>query len=295
MTIKASPQGCPLCGGNCALWLRKHGRTLVRCTLCRFISVIEGVAVDHAGVSIYESEQHIFQEHGNAAYYLDASNLTSARDKLAWVARYAPPSSRLLDVGASFGHFLKAAEHVYRATGFELSPQAVAWSREHFGVNTRIGSIYGPPSDLDGPFDAVTCWDVIEHVPDAVSAVRSLRMLVRPGGHLFLSTPDAQSAVARLTGRSWHYLDPIQHISLFGRRNLVALLEANGFKLESVRALGHHYRVGYIADRLRHLHGGTGLQHAARAASALLAPFSRRSVFIKLGDVMGIVARRVDD
>ena len=283
---------CPLCGGALRPWFRKQDRTMVRCASCRFISVTEGLKVNADGISIYEADENIFLDDVNTDYYLDESNMMSARAKLDWVHGFVPESARLLDVGANFGHFLKAAEGSYKAVGLELSPQAVAFSRANFNVDNRTASLYEPPEDLHGPFDIVTCWDVIEHVPDAVAAIRNLSQLVRPGGYLFISTPDAQSLVARITGRYWHYLDPVQHISLFGRNNLAKLLETHGLAVEGIRSFGHYYRVRYIAERLLQLHGESWLRPAALGARALLKPFNKRIMFLKLGDVLGIAARK---
>jgi len=46
-----------------------------------------------------------------------------------------------------------------------------------------------PPEDLPGPFDLVICEQVLEHVPDPLAAVRTLRRLCRPKGHVYVSTP----------------------------------------------------------------------------------------------------------
>ena len=64
---------------------------------------------------------------------------------------------------------------------------------------------------------------------------------------------------ARLLGSRWHYLDPIQHLNLFSRANLVRLLSQHGFRLLGYRYFGRSYRVNYIANRLRYLaFGGAG-------------------------------------
>lgn len=46
-----------------------------------------------------------------------------------------------------------------------------------------------PPEQLPGPFDLVICEQVLEHVPDPLTAVQTLRRLCRPGGHVYVSTP----------------------------------------------------------------------------------------------------------
>jgi SAM-dependent methyltransferase len=244
------------------------------------------------GASIYESKDaSVFQVDGNEGYYFDhATNLANSRRKLTFVQRHLPHGSLLLDAGANFGHFLHVAGDSYRASGFELSPSAVAWSREYFDVANEVGSVYDPPKGA--PWDAVTCWDVIEHLADPRAALLGMRRRLRPNGWLFLSTPDAGSVVSRVMGRRWHYLDPVQHITVFSRSNLRALLEQTGYDVIEMHSLGHSYRVRYVFDRLCYLHSRGAIGFALRATRALSRPVSNLSIYLQLGDVVVASARR---
>jgi SAM-dependent methyltransferase len=138
----------------------------------------------------------------------------------------------------------------------------------------------------------VTSWDVLEHLADPLAALERLRRLLRPGGRLFLSTPDAGSLTARLMGRRWHYLDPVQHITVFSRDNLRRALERAGFSVVRMGVLGHRYRVGYVFDRLRYLHP-QGLIGAAVSLGRFLGRlFGNRSIYLQLGDVVVMTAVR---
>jgi 2-polyprenyl-3-methyl-5-hydroxy-6-metoxy-1,4-benzoquinol methylase len=282
---------CLACGRRGALWTTKAGRDVWRCALCRLVWVPEGLVVGEGGATIYEGETPIFLRDGNEQYYLDETNLISCRQKVGWIAEHVRPGARLLDAGANFGHFLSVARDRYDAVGVELSRAAVEWGREHFGVNNHAASIYALPPDLVGPYDAVTLFDVIEHVPQPRAALEALRRVLVSGGLLFLSTPDAGSRAARAMGTRWHYLDPVQHIVLFNRANLTRMLEATGFEVLGVRAFGHHYRVGYVLDRLSYLHDRGLLGRATSLARVVGAPAAKRTIYVNLGDVMGIVAR----
>jgi len=247
--------------------------------------------MDDHGASVYDGRNSIFFTAGNDAYYLDETNLWAGQEKLRWLHKYLPAGSRLLDVGASFGHFLHAAHDCYQAEGIELSPAAVAWSREHFGVRNRVGSVYDLPLDR-ADFDAVTCWDVIEHVPDPWLALGRMAGVLKPAGWLFLSTPDAGSLAAKVLGRRWHYLDPVQHLFLFNRANLAASLRSAGLEIVGMRTFGRRYRLRYVCDRLAQLHAGGPIAWTAAAGRKLLAPILGCTVPIGLGDVMAVVARK---
>jgi SAM-dependent methyltransferase len=283
---------CLACGAPLRRWFRKAGRQLARCTDCGLVVVPAGLVRDGRGVSVYESETPVFLADGNESYYLDVEgNLDAARTRLAWIRRYLAEGSRVLDVGAGFGHFLSVARGVFDVAGLELSPAAVAFASDRLGVSCVLGSVYRMPASLRPPFDAVTAWDLIEHLHDPLSALRTLREAILPGGHLFLSTPDAGSFAARLLGRRWHYIDPVQHLTLFNRSNLARVLEQSGFETLGWRSFGRRYRLRYLVDRLSYLYGGP-FRPVASAANRLLAPILTRSVPIRLGDVLGVAARR---
>ncbi len=282
---------CLACGLQGRFWTRKAGRDIWHCLHCRLVWVPEGLVVSESGASIYEGETPVFLQDGNEVYYLDDTNLLSCRQKLEWVSGHVRQGARLLDAGANFGHFLSIARARFSAVGVDLSRAAVQWSREHFDVENHAASIYDLPTDLCGPYEAVTLFDVIEHVPDPGRAIDALKGVLAPGGHLFLSTPDAGSVVARAMGSRWHYLDPIQHIVLFNRKNLSELLDRSGFEVIGVRTLGHHYRMGYVLDRLSYLNDAGMLGGMFAMGRVLGKPLASQKLYLNLGDVMGLVAR----
>jgi SAM-dependent methyltransferase len=243
------------------------------------------------GKSIYETDSNIFHQDGNDAYYLDETNLWSCQLKLKWVRRYLEPGARLIDAGANYGHFLKVAQEVYTASGFDLSPQAVAWSRLHFHVENRVASIYHPPHPA-APADGVTCWDVIEHLAEPLAALAEIHRLLRPGGYLFLSSPDTGSLAARCLGKLWYYLDPVQHINLFSLHGLTEALTRTGFEVVSTCSFGRYYRLRYVADRVLQLYRSGPLRWGAAAVFGVMRPVLGRALYLKLGDVMGVAARK---
>jgi len=272
---------CVICGGSPQRWCRKLDRDVYRCRGCGHVSVPAGLARDEKGVSIYESDDPIFSAAGNADYYFGETNVEAARDKLAFVTRFAAKGGRLLDVGASFGHFLAEARNRFDAKGIEVSPSSVAWARRNLAVDIAVGSIY----ELGDQYDVITSWDVIEHLEDPAAAVDRLRCALKPRGMLFLSTPDAGALIARLMGPRWHYLDPVQHLNLFSRENLTRLLASRGFRLAGYTYFGRAYRIDYIVNRLRYL-------LSSSSARELHVPFGRVTVPIKLWDVMGLAFER---
>jgi SAM-dependent methyltransferase len=67
------------------------------------------------------------------------------------------------------------------------------WADTPWASRTQLDfpefDLCNPPADLPGPFDLVICEQVLEHVPDPLTAVKTLRRLCKPDGHVYVSTP----------------------------------------------------------------------------------------------------------
>jgi SAM-dependent methyltransferase len=165
-------------------------------------------------------------------------------------------SSRLLDVGAAIGLFVERARQAgWAAEGIEPSEWAARYAREilHQPVRTATLEQAGIPP---GSQDVVTLWEVIEHLVDPAATLRTVAQLLRPGGVLALSTPDAGSAVARVLGRRWPGWSKIpEHLFFFDRATLRLLLEAGGFRIETMRYVSLVVSRGYLLDRIGSLAG----------------------------------------
>ncbi len=282
---------CPLCGAAGDTWTRRGDRELRRCRACSFAWVRQGLMRGSSGLSIYEDGMPAFMTE-YPDYYQDASALDAARDKLQWVRRHALDGGRLLDVGANLGFFAKEASRHFETEGLEPAAAMVEWGRAHLQAPIEVGSIDDPRQDFRDRFDVITMFDVIEHVPDPRGALERCREYLAPGGRLFITTPDAGSAMARLLGRQWYYLDLVQHIALFNRANLTRLLADTGFALVATRTVGRRYRCSYIERRLRDLAAGSATLRIAHAAALPLKLWPAARIPLNLGDVMGVVAER---
>jgi len=105
-------------------------------------------------------------------------------------------------------------------TGVEMSQGAVDLARDVVGVDL----IHGDVTATQGEYDAVTLFNVIEHVEDPGAVLRSLVERLRPGGLLVMTTPSPACVHARLKGvESWSMLHHPEHLTIFTRAGLDAL------------------------------------------------------------------------
>jgi 2-polyprenyl-3-methyl-5-hydroxy-6-metoxy-1,4-benzoquinol methylase len=153
----------------------------------------------------------------------------------------AEPLGRVLDVGCAEGSGADAlrARGATHIAGIELDEAFAAEARKRYD-EVVCGAV---PGDLAWPeesFDTVLAYDVLEHLYDPWSAARRLARLLKPGGQLHLSIPNARSKKVWLPlvlhGRFRYEPDglmDVTHIRFFGRRDAIEMLEAAGLEVVS--------------------------------------------------------------
>jgi SAM-dependent methyltransferase len=143
----------------------------------------------------------------------------------------ATPGGRLLDVGCGSGAFIaQMAALGWQAQGIDPDPAAVARAREA-GLTVTQGTLADlDPDEHAGSFDAVTLSHVIEHLYDPAGDLRRIKLLLRPGGLLWIATPNLEALGHRRFRRDWRGLEPPRHLVLFTRASLEGLLQRTGFE-----------------------------------------------------------------
>jgi 2-polyprenyl-6-hydroxyphenyl methylase/3-demethylubiquinone-9 3-methyltransferase len=115
--------------------------------------------------------------------------------RLNWIDRVVElAGKRVVDVGCGGGILAESmAVRGALVTGIDLSERAISVARLHLlesrqKVDYRLISAETLAQEAPGSFDAVTCMEMLEHVPDPASVVRACATLAKPGGQVFLST-----------------------------------------------------------------------------------------------------------
>ena len=157
------------------------------------------------------------------------------------VAALPRPLGSVLDVGCGEGAVgrLLRAEGAERLTGIEIDPASAAIARELYD-HVAEGPVEQVLPQLDGPFDSILCYDVLEHLVDPAAVLAQLHSLGAPGGRLHVSVPNARhfSLVRDLVLRGtfgysdWGHRDNT-HLRWFTRRDIVAAVEDAGWRVAS--------------------------------------------------------------
>lgn len=191
---------------------------------------------------------------------------------------------RVLDLGCGPGFFLNAARaEGWEVEGVELSESAADYARQTLHLPVVTAEIR--PDVVPGStFDLVTMWDVIEHLPDPLRALRAAAGALRSGGGLVLTTGDVDSVVARLSGERWHLYNLPEHFFFHTERSLRRLIGQAGLDVVAVRrepmVVSLQYAFGRVA---RSYFRGAGLRFG-RWLPDILFP-------VTLHDVITVYAR----
>jgi 2-polyprenyl-3-methyl-5-hydroxy-6-metoxy-1,4-benzoquinol methylase len=225
-----------------------------------------------------EDRRYLIEESGRVATFSESLD----------VVRRHVRAGRLLDVGCHVGTFLRLAEDAgFDVSGVEPSRWAASIARNRLAGTVHTGAIEDAPVPSDH-YDAVTMWDVIEHLPDPASDLRAIRAALRPGGVLAISTMDIDAAFPRLAGRRWPWYMQM-HLVYFSRRTLAEMLRREGFHIAEVRSHRRTVRVSYLVSRLApYSRSAYRLADAATRRVGL----ADRHVVINLRDIFTIVARK---
>lgn len=132
--------------------------------------------------------------------------------RLDFIAARAPLSGRtVLDVGCGGGILAEAlARRGAHVTGIDASAEAVAAARRHaaaagLSIDYRVGTAESFAAGSGSSFDAVTCMELLEHVPRPAEVVQACGALVRPGGDVFFATLNRhpQAFLFAIVGAEW--------------------------------------------------------------------------------------------
>jgi SAM-dependent methyltransferase len=268
---RTRPVPCALCGGED---FRPHvfceGFSYVRCRRCGLVQMnpqpLAGLVRERYGA------EYLAYERANEEGFLRLQLLALADGGFPELEKeLLAGAPRILDLGCATGALLGALkDRGWRCTGVEISGPQADYARKERGLDVR--SLPLEENDFSpGSFETVLASHLIEHLNDPAALVREVRRVLVPGGRFFVTTPNIGGFQARLFRGRWRSA-VFDHLYLFSKRTLSALLEKEGFTVEKIAAWG-------------------GLA-AGTAPGALKALFDRAAKRFGFGDVMILRARR---
>jgi SAM-dependent methyltransferase len=223
---------CPVCGTGMTAQIEA---CFLFCSSCQFWRALPGDCDQ-----MLRGESAVVEERRYAGLIkVRMLNNEVILDRLARCITVA--GARILDVGCSYGWFLKSASK-RGAIPLGIEPEeSVARKAIADGNNVRVG--YFPVCmEPDEVFDVIVFNDVLEHLPDVAQILRSCHVHLRPGGILAVNIPVSSGVIFRVATilakagikgayyRLWQKGFRSPHLSYFNGENLAQLCGNSGFK-----------------------------------------------------------------
>ncbi|MEW6333024.1 MAG: class I SAM-dependent methyltransferase [Thermodesulfobacteriota bacterium] len=157
---------------------------------------------------------------------------------------------RLLDVGCGDGAFLARMNRLgWETVGVEPDAKAADRAKAHFGVDVIAGTL--DQADFpDGSFDAITLSHVVEHLAEPAETLRRCWQLLRKGGRIMVTSPNAQSLGHRIFREHWRGLEVPRHLLIFSLHTLRRMAADAGFATAALRTSARGAHALYLESRL---------------------------------------------
>lgn len=218
---------CRICGGKTKRIHVFDYREIVRCESCGTRQVADPPSIDELGADelrYRKTKSRDFQRHPNWDLEIEA------------IGELAGDGSEVLDVGCGDGTFLSLLGENWHKSGVEFNPERARKAKAK-GIKVTTCDILD--ANFPRQFDLITMYEVIEHLYKPVEVLRKGRSMLAGDGLLVISTPDSDSAIARLRGSSWWSYHYPPHIFFFGHSSFENLIKGCGFRIAK-RRFGIH-------------------------------------------------------
>jgi SAM-dependent methyltransferase len=148
---------------------------------------------------------------------------------------------RLVDIGCGTGDFvIEAQQHGFDAYGLDFDSEAVAKGKEHWNTDRLFAQSIEAyvKANNDEAFDAITFFEVLEHLESPKEFLNSMHRFLVPSGIISFSVPNRDSPLNELYRRLVPLIDnPPHHLTRWSKQSIRNILERSGFVVECISVL----------------------------------------------------------
>lgn len=239
---------CPLCSSAAIdKFTVKHGMRIDQCETCGFRFTNPPPTSEQLR-EFYNSEAKTIE---NVIFEATrATRVPIFERRVELISRHVNRGT-LLDIGGATGIFVSALKHAgtqFKVSVVDLNADAIEKLRaRHPDIEGHHIDVF----DHCGAYDVVTLWDTIEHLRDINGMATHLFNLIKPGGFLFVSTPNINS-FEHWVGQDRHpQVEPVSHLNYFSPKTLRLLLENHGFTIVDYVTPNGSFDIAYVNRMLR--------------------------------------------
>tara|TARA_B100001123_G_C15193745_1_gene980515 strand:+ start:347 stop:1306 length:960 start_codon:yes stop_codon:yes gene_type:complete len=223
-------RNCPACKSNNYLKIfKKEGGIFVKCLNCTMV-YLNPVFKDKELIKYYENNvtvQSVACVMGKKFYqsiYGSGLKLIESFSK----------KGKMLDVGCCSGMFLDVAKKKGWSTyGTEINKiEYKMAAKNHTVWKHDLEKIH-----FKEKFDAVTFWDVFEHIKHPYKTLKNVDKILNKNGVIFLQVPNSNSLAAKILREKCNMFDPIEHVNLYNTIALEHISKISKFKILKINSV----------------------------------------------------------
>jgi 2-polyprenyl-3-methyl-5-hydroxy-6-metoxy-1,4-benzoquinol methylase len=214
---------CPVCDGQEFKPLfEKQGEPFVECKGCSLVLINPR--------PVFSEVMHTYTDDYSRTYAKKADKkIRRSRRRVNLLAKQIRHRGRWLDVGCSAGFVVQAANEAgFEGWGVDVEPWGVRYGSETLGLANLYAGMLEDQHFPDRHFQAISLYDVIEHVPDLNRLVSELARLLAPDGRIDIITPDIGHWRVTRPLSEWKEIKPSEHLYYFSAQTLGRLFERQG-------------------------------------------------------------------
>jgi 2-polyprenyl-3-methyl-5-hydroxy-6-metoxy-1,4-benzoquinol methylase len=276
---------CPLCespeNSPIRILTQEKGKSrksaiLLKCRKCGLLFA-EDCASDRS--RLYDESYWVWDvESGEAEKMIGETKKTAFAGQLGSLKKHInPEGKKILDVGTGFGYLLEVANELgFDCHGIDISGKAVEMSSRKFSGKIVKGNLISADYP-NGYFDVVSMVDVLEHIADPRETIAEAQRILKPGGLLFIISPNSSSITRLLSGKNW-FQYKYEHILFFNKKSLKFLLEKYSFELLEFKLNRKRFNLAYYEAYFRK-YSFFGLEMILSLFFPLLPNFAKKKYF----------------
>jgi 2-polyprenyl-3-methyl-5-hydroxy-6-metoxy-1,4-benzoquinol methylase len=234
--LRTEQISCPICRrstNEARLW-KKNNFHYVRCLNCGLIYINPQYS-DKAVADIYSN---VLYDQKSERLDLILPTLHKYKGRLLKKFERFRRTHHLLDVGCFKGFFLySASRRGWKTFGTEVSVPATGFASRELGLQVDLGDLLHLPHLRQFDFDVVTLFDVIEHLSRPYLYLQRAHELLRPGGLLYMETPNFHALPRFVLGKRWTIFNSL-HRYYFTPGTMKRILQMIGFENIRIHTVG---------------------------------------------------------
>lgn len=252
---------CPWCGSENAqlhielkdLFLTQEPFKILECKDCGLLYTKPRPNKEEIGKYYKSDEYYSHQENkeGFIPKVYEKVKSINLKNKYT-IATEKTRKGKILDIGCGVGDFLHTMEqHGWEGTGVEPSEEAKAIAKKR--IKAQLLSSEEQENLIDGSFDVITMWHVLEHVDALRWQIQQLYRLCKPGGRIIIALPNYKSYDGQYYKAAWAAYDVPRHLNHFNEETIIKIFEESHLKhIKTKKLHWDAYYISYMSEKYLH-------------------------------------------